>query len=106
MGLMRDLNQYLQMRGKRWHYVRRVPNEYANFDKRTFIRKAVKTESLEVARAKRDVLVKADDQYWQSIASAADGLTANNSVLCKYFLPILNYQIISKIDDKASYSEP
>jgi len=75
MGLMRDLNQYLQMRGKRWHYVRRVPNEYANFDKRTFIRKALKTESLEVARAKRDELVKADDQYWQSIASAADGLT-------------------------------
>lgn len=75
MGLMRDLNQYLQMRGKRWHYVRRVPNEYANFDKRTFIRKALKTESLEVTRAKRDELVKADDQYWQSIASATDGLT-------------------------------
>lgn len=75
MGLMRDLNQYLQMRGKRWHYVRRVPHEYMDFDKRTFIRKALKTESLEVARAKRDELVKADNQYWQSITSAASGVT-------------------------------
>ena len=28
MALMRDLNQYLQKRGDRWHYVRRVPTVY------------------------------------------------------------------------------
>jgi len=63
MALMRDLDQYLQQRGKRWHYVRRVPKKYTDFDTRTYVRKALKTSSLEVARARRDELAKADDQY-------------------------------------------
>lgn len=63
---MRDLDKYLQQRGERWHYVRRIPDMYASFDKRGTIRKSLKTKSLEVARAKRDDLVRADNAYWQS----------------------------------------
>ena len=61
MTLMRDLNQYLQKRGDRWHYVRRVPTVYQVFDKRGTVRKSLKTNSLEVARRCRDDLVNADD---------------------------------------------
>ena len=64
MALMRDLNQYLQKRGDRWHYVRRVPTQYQAVDKRGTVRKSLKTESLELARKRRDDLVIADDEYW------------------------------------------
>lgn len=80
MGLMRDLNQYLQKRGERWHYVRRVPAEYADFDTRAFIRKSLKTESLELARIRRDELVAADDQYWAEIVEAAGGLPQSEDI--------------------------
>ena len=68
MALMRDLNQYLQKRGERWHYVRRVPKQYDAFDNRVTVRKALRTESLEVARKRRDELVIADDEYWVNIS--------------------------------------
>lgn len=68
MALMRDLNQYLQKRGDRWHYVRRVPNQYQALDKRGTVRKSLKTESLEIARKRRDELVIADDEYWATIS--------------------------------------
>jgi hypothetical protein len=72
MGVMRDLNQYLKLRGNRWHYQRRVPTEYASVDDRGVIRKALKTQSLEVARARRDALVEADDQYWMKLSLQGD----------------------------------
>ncbi|MGV6801871.1 MAG: DUF6538 domain-containing protein [bacterium] len=50
---MKDLNQHLHRRGNRWRYVRRVPSQYADFDPRGMIRKSLKTESSEVARARR-----------------------------------------------------
>ena len=68
MALMRDLNQYLQKRGDRWHYVRRVPTQYQAVDKRDTVRKSLKTESLELARERRDNLVIADDEYWAAIS--------------------------------------
>ena len=68
MALMRDLNQYLQKRGDRWHYVRRVPTQYQAVDKRGTVRKSLKTESLELARKRRDDLVIADDEYWVAIS--------------------------------------
>ncbi len=72
MGMMKDLNQHLKRRGARWHYVRRVPKEYEFFDKRGTVYKSLKTESLELARAKRDALVEADDQYWLSVVMSGD----------------------------------
>lgn len=70
MGVMKDLNQYIIQRGNRWHYVRRVPNEYADIDPRGIVRRSLKTESLEVARARRDALAQADDHYWASCSIA------------------------------------
>ena len=73
MALMRDLNQYLQKRGDRWHYGRRVPKAYQVFDKRGTVRKSLKTNSLEVARRCRDDLVNADDEYWAAMSQIQDG---------------------------------
>lgn len=67
MGVMKDLNQHLKRRGTRWHYVRRVPKAYEFFDKRGTVYKSLKTESLELARARRDALVEADNQYWLTV---------------------------------------
>lgn len=72
MGMMKDLNQYLKRRGQRWHYVRRVPKEYDAFDKRGTVYKSLKTESLQLARAKRDALVQVDNQYWLSVVASGE----------------------------------
>lgn len=76
---MRDEDRYLQRRNRgRWHYVRRVPFKYADFDSRGYIRKGFDTSSLEVARARRDLLAEADDLYWASVSSAADSLSSKS----------------------------
>ncbi len=53
MAVMRNLDQHLKRRGSRWYYQRRMPLEYTDFDDRKLICKALKTESLEVTRARR-----------------------------------------------------
>lgn len=59
----------LKERGGRWHYVRRVPAHSALVDDRKLIQIALKTQSLEVAKLRRDAQEKADDLYWQSLAA-------------------------------------
>ncbi len=84
MGDMRDLNQYLQSRNGRWHYVRRILKPYLQVDNRAMIRKSLRTSSLEVARARRDALVEADNQYWSTLsyqgASGKIGLTTKAAI--------------------------
>lgn len=82
MGVMKDLNQHLKRRGARWHYVRRVPKAYELFDKRGTVYKSLKTESLELARARRDALVEADNQYWLSVM--VSGEVSTESALRAY----------------------
>jgi hypothetical protein len=69
MGMMKDLNQHLKRGGARWHFVRRVPKAYEFFDKRGTIYKSLKTESLQLAQARRAALVEADNQYWLSVVT-------------------------------------
>ena len=68
--IMREKNRYLHKRGKHWHYARRIPAHYADLDKRIYIRKALKTESVEVARVRRDALIAAEDLYWASLSGS------------------------------------
>ena len=76
---MRNENKYLLQRNDgRWHYSRRGPSKYAQFDSRGYVRKGLDTTSLDVARMRRDEFVKADDLYWASVSSAADELTATS----------------------------
>ncbi|MGF1526447.1 MAG: DUF6538 domain-containing protein [Candidatus Competibacterales bacterium] len=71
-----DPDRYLKLRGRRWHYVRRVPKHVADWDVRGTVQLSLKTASLEVARIKRDEIEKADDLYWSGVS---DGLAAGSA---------------------------
>lgn len=72
---MKRLNQFLQCRNGRWHYIRRVPANVADLDARGMIRTSLRTDSLELARKRRDAMVEADDAYWANLKASH-----NNSV--------------------------
>ena len=67
MPTMKRLNQYLLCRGAYWNYHRRVPKAYRELDTRGIIRIALNTDSLQIARARRDALARADELYWLSL---------------------------------------
>lgn len=74
---MRDEDRYLQQRGRRWHYVRRVPEHCAVDDDRGMIRKSLKTTDKKVARERRDGMEAADDLFWAAlVAGEAEGAHA------------------------------
>jgi len=50
-----------------WYYQRRVPKKYAHIDHRKYVKKALRTKSIDEAIAKRDALVKADNEYWSAL---------------------------------------
>lgn len=51
-----------------WHYRRRVPKRYSNFDNRNIVECSLRTKSLEIARLRRDAVEHSDDLYWASMA--------------------------------------
>lgn len=64
-----DPMRYLKERRSNWHYVRRVPAHIAFIDDRGTIQTSLKTRSLEVAKLRRDAHERADDLFWQGLAS-------------------------------------
>ena len=70
--MTRAVNKYLYLRGEYWNYKRNVPKQFTHVEPRTRIRVALNTHSLDLARAKRDALVIADDNYWQALAIEAE----------------------------------
>ena len=83
MGMSR-LNQYLYSKRGRWQYTRRVPSEVAHLDCRGTIRIGLKTDSLDVARHRRDAMMLADDEYWALLQKNERGGVPNGSVLSRY----------------------
>jgi len=78
IGMTRSVNKYLYLRGEYWNYKRNVPKHFAHVEPRARVRVSLNTQSLEIARSKRDALVAADDDYWQALAIEAEqkgGLT-------------------------------
>ena len=69
MTVMKRLNQYLKRRGNRWNYHRRAPTAYQTLDPRGTIRIALDTASIEIARARRDALARADELFWRSLGA-------------------------------------
>tara|TARA_R110002126_G_scaffold157588_2_gene305040 strand:- start:5242 stop:6636 length:1395 start_codon:yes stop_codon:yes gene_type:complete len=68
LGKLDDLDRYLKRRGHSWVYYRRVPTALAALDSRApFIRQALGTRDLAIARRARDVLAAADDELWASL---------------------------------------
>ena len=66
---MKRLNQYLLCREGYWNYHRRVPKAYRELDTRGTIRTALNTDSLQIARARRDALARADETLWRALKS-------------------------------------
>ena len=66
---MKRLNQYLLCRKGYWNYHRRVPKAYRELDTRGTIRTALNTDSLQIARARRDALARADEKLWRALQS-------------------------------------
>ncbi len=63
-----DIDRYLKRRGHSWVYYRRVPTALAALDPRApFIRHALGTRDLAIARRARDLLAAADDELWASL---------------------------------------
>jgi hypothetical protein len=83
MGMSR-LNQYLYSKRGRWQYTRRVPSEVAHLDRRGTIRIGLKTDSLDVARHRRDAMMLADDEYWALLQKNERGGAPNGLVLSRY----------------------
>lgn len=92
---MKHIDQYLKRRGGRWHYVRRVPSQYAEFDQRGTIRTALRTSNEEVARSRRDALAEADDLYWSTLlANKADDDTRDPKTVTS--VALTRYQAAKK----------
>jgi len=72
--MARKSNHYLKRRSERWHYYRRVPKKFAEIDPRGTIRIALNTDSVMVAREKRDRLAQADEALWQTSLAGVHGL--------------------------------
>ena len=70
--MTRSLNKFLYLRGEYWNYKRNVPQKFRHVEPRARVRVALNTHSLELARAKRDALVVADDNYWKALALEAE----------------------------------
>ncbi|WP_319568229.1 DUF6538 domain-containing protein [Cohaesibacter marisflavi] len=70
-------DRFLQQRGKRWYYVRRVPIDLASHYSAKYIRKRLKTSDLAEARIRRDAMERADDALWADMRT--DGQTTDTA---------------------------
>ena len=98
MPIMNRLNQYLLCRGGFWNYHRRVPKAFRDLNPRGTIRTALNTDSLLIARARRDALSKADEKLWRSLQaelpSALDAYeAAREHAMARGFIYILTEEL-------------
>jgi hypothetical protein len=64
---MREQDRYLQNRGMKWYYVRRIPAHPRHLEGRHTIRVTLRTHSLEIACERRKAQEAVDDQYWATL---------------------------------------
>ena len=78
-------NHYLEQRGYRWYYVRRVPSRYQVIDTRRTIKVALHTDSLIIARERRDVMMDADEHFWETtLAKQTRVQPEETPEMCRY----------------------
>ena len=80
-----DKQEWLEQRGHRWCYVRRVPTQYRCIDTRRRVKVALLTDSLTIARERRDALMDADEHFWESSLAKHMGTTVEETPeMCRY----------------------
>ena len=78
-------NHYLEQRGHCWYYVRRVPSRYREIDSRRRVKAALHTDSLSVARERRDIRMDADEHFWETALAQKLGTDVPETIeLCRY----------------------
>ena len=78
-------NRYLVRRGERWYYFRRIPKRYAHIDARTYSKAALNTDSLTVARERRDAMADADENLWDAaLSELGNNPTPEVAKVCRY----------------------
>ena len=89
MPFIREEDRFLQNRNGVWRYYRRVPEAVAKYESRLFVRRSLKTKSLETARVRRDAFAQADDDYWHSLlvaeASELSGMPVDTAIAKKRY---------------------
>ena len=80
MRSVQRFDQYLRLRRGTWHYVRRVPKAVRHAENRNSINRSLETDSLTVARQRRDVCAAADNQRWAEIAPKRFGEMPHDAV--------------------------
>ncbi|MEM6415586.1 MAG: tyrosine-type recombinase/integrase [Pseudomonadota bacterium] len=68
---MKKPNRYLVILRNKYYYQRRVPGRFKHLDSRERPRVSLKTANVELARARRDLLEEADEQWWYTLAARA-----------------------------------
>jgi len=80
-------NHHLEQRGQRWYYVRRVPARFKSIDKRRIVRTTLCTDSLTIARERRDMMMDTDEQNWElALTKQLNITTADTPEMCRYRL--------------------
>ena len=106
---MRDEDRYLRRRGRRWHYVRRVPVDLVAHYGDPLIRKKLKTSDLAEARLRRDKMEAADDAYWDDLrleGKASDQATRRYHAACNRALAMsYKYLPANELAETADLSE-
>ena len=74
-------NHYLEQRGHHWYYKRRAPTRYAEIDPRRYSKAALHTDSLSVARARRDAMADADEAFWEGALLERMGIATPSAVI-------------------------
>ena len=69
---MKKPDRYLLQLNGHWYYKRRVPTRFQPFDGRSIVKQSLKTESIDVARVRRNALEQADNDFWASLAYSGD----------------------------------
>ena len=74
-------NQYLRLRGETWHYVRRVPKDLVKTEGLAVIWRSLETDSVKLARQRRDICAAADEQRWNEHAPGRFGTPDPTAVM-------------------------
>ena len=80
MRSVQRFDQYLRLRRGTWHYVRRVPKAVQHAENRNSINRSLETDSLTVARQRRDLCAVADNQRWAEIAPKRFGQMPRDAI--------------------------
>ena len=89
---MESERKHLMFRDNNWHYVRRIPKRYSDIDDRGMIRVSLHTDSLEVARLRRDAMMESDTLYWASLAEAVDDEISEAAALARRNVAMRRYK--------------